>query len=273
MKFIQPKYILSTLVVVAIAIWGYTQYTNTDIGHEGVKLANTIMVSSEAVETDTSKRLESLGNSGSVLTVSPFGSGKPLAEEPKQKFQKPNTEWKARTINGITYRQGEGNPVGAKALSEKEIEAYKNCVREPELSQVSCGLPDDRANGYVTAELERDLIILLSHKNWEPILTKCEQHFRKYEFSDWEVTYDKVMNEDAMNIENMITIDPENGRKELIYGNFGHLNSWFRNALREKDRNFTDSDIFKFNNCITQNGGFELYRLFDIVHQKQFYPF
>jgi hypothetical protein len=42
--------------------------------------------------------------------MSPFGSGKPNMEEEKPKFKKPNLEWKMRTINGITYVFGEGNP-------------------------------------------------------------------------------------------------------------------------------------------------------------------
>lgn len=270
--------IMSTITLGIITI-GTLVFLFSD-GRSSVKytpivLSGSTEMTGNRVETDTGKRLETLVNSGSNWGMSPFGSGKPLTEEEKPEFKKPNTEWKSRSVtlsDGRTlyYEFGKGNPSGATPLSEDEKEAYKKCIHEPELSQISCESKDKQVNGYVSAELEKDLFTLLSHPNWRPILTNCEQHFRKYEFLDWEVTYDKVIFGDIMNIENMMTIDTESGRKELLYGKLFHLEGWFKNALLER-QDIRGKAILSISNCITQNGGFELYRLFDIVRQKQFY--
>jgi hypothetical protein len=275
MKNIQFKYILGTLSIAVIAILGYTTIINTDRAEEGVKLADTVMVSSEVTKSDSGKVLEQDTKSGTGWEQSPFGSGKPMTEEPKPKFQKPNTEWKSRTINGITYRFGEGNPADATPLSEEEKDAYKKCYYNTVVSSMDCPAVHQTGirDGYVTPDTEQALLELIDHPSWERVLTSCEQQFRKHEYPDWVMSYSQVMFEGALNLENMITIDSETGRKTLAYGTFPLIRSWFNNAITERNREImSPEDVFKVNNCITQNGGLELYRLMELTYQKQFYP-
>jgi hypothetical protein len=249
MKLIQLKYIISILSVAAIAIWGYTTTINTDIGHEGVKLADTVMVSSEAVERDTLKRLESLGNSGSVLTVSPFGSGKPMTEEPKSKFQKPNTEWKSRTISGVTYVFGEGNPKEV-ALPESEM---KGCSWQEE------GIPEctDKGAGYVDADLEKLIYDMLNSPDWESLIKHCEEQFRDTDSimradllnnggtPSYYLDFDRLTHlASYISLEDIIVINNETGRKNISKESYAKLmflrgyllnSTWFGHANADVD--------------------------------------
>lgn len=237
-------------------------------------------VSAEMVETDTGKRLETIAQSGTSWGMSPFGSGKPLEETPvdKPKFQKPNTEWKTRTLNingrWITYEFGKGNPAGATPLSEEEIEAYKKCYYNTVVHAMDCPPPPGTVavtTGYFNSETEKDLLILLNSPLWKPILTNCEQQFRSSEISvlDHEANYNRIISGEYLSIENLIVIDDRDGRK-MLSNNFGSTMFWFGRALRE-NKEVLGTDILKLNNCITQNGGLELYRLMDTLYQKQFY--
>ena len=205
--------------------------------------------------------------------MSPFGSGKPLEErEQKSVFQKPNTEWKTRTLSGITYVFGEGNPVGATPLSEERKEAYKKCIYNTIVNDMDCPPVVSYEGGYMTSDIEKSLIELISHPNWSPVLISCEQQFRKYEYPEWGMSYNQVIYGGALNLENMITIDNETGRKQLKFGTFPLIRSWFSIVLRERNNDISGIEFTKLNNCITQNGGLELYRLMDTLYQKQFYP-
>ena len=276
------KHIINISVVAVLAILGYfAVQNNTPSQSDGVKV-NTGSVapmsqSDTGVETGTGKRLETVANSGTAWGISPFGSGKPLTEEEKKPgFKKPNTEWKTRTLQladgrWMTYVFGQGNPAGVAQLSDKEKVSYSACERHETLSIISCGSMNEEVYGYLSSEMEKDLIVFISHPNWKSVLLNCEQQFRQYERPDWGMSYDQIMYQGAMNIENMITIDPDTGRKEIRFGTFPSIRGWFTNALRE-DKEIMGTDILKLDNCITQNGGFELYRLMDAIYQKQFYP-
>ncbi len=267
------KHIISILVVVMLATLGYITLQNSTISSSDKVVTDTI--SQSGIEIEAIKRLETVANSGTNWGMSPFGSGKPLTEEPKLNFQKPNTVWKDRTINGITYRFGEGNPAGATPLSEEEKDAYKKCYYNTVVSSMDCPAVNQTGirDGYVTPDIEQSLLELINHPSWERVLISCEQQFRKYEYPDWGMSYSQVMFEGALNLENMITIDSETSRKTLVYGTFPLIRSWFNNAITERNREIMSPEaVFKVNNCITQNGGLELYRLMDITYQKQFYP-
>lgn len=144
------------------------------------------------IETDTIKRLTTLGNSGTQWGMSPFGSGKPLTEgeEKKRLFQKPNTEWKSRTINGITYVFGEGNPA--------EVAKKREDLRDFEY--------------YVNPETEIALKKLLEDDNLTFVMQKCG------DIIDWnneQVKSDWEKFPDNLDMETMLIIDPETGRKEV----------------------------------------------------------
>lgn len=132
-------------------------------------------------------------------TLSPFQSGQVnCREEIKKKlFLKPNTEWKTRTINGITYVFGEGNP--------KEVAKNRSELR-----------PVDE---YVTPEVEYALKAFLEDENFTKVMQKCGHILdweNKLEKPDWEKYPDNL------DMETMLIINPEHGRKE-INGLFLHV--------------------------------------------------
>lgn len=269
------KHIIGISIGAVLALLGYLQVQNNTTSQlDGVKVNTPI--SQSGIETDTVKRLKTYSESGTAWNMSPFGSGKPLEEEKKPEFKKPNTEWKSRSVtlsDGRTlyYELGKGNPSGADPLSEKEKEAYKQCYYNTIVNALDCPPIASYGGGYITSDIEKSLISLLSNPLWKKVLLNCEQQFRQYEYPDWGMSYDQIMYQNAMNMENMITVNLDNGRKEIKFGTFPLIRSWFGNALIERKETMR-SDSLKINNCISQNGGLELYRLIDIIYEKQFYP-
>jgi hypothetical protein len=201
----------------------------------------------------------------------------------KPQFKKPNTEWTARTITlsdgrVLTYRFGEGNPEGANPLTEEEKELYKKCYYNTTVHDMDCPPVDGIGfrNGYITPDIERLFLELINHPNWEKVLTNCEQQFRQYEdissTSDTSlhgfVTYDTMLNGKALDPENLIWIDGTTGRKQLHLV----LQGWLRSAMLAGIKNDGSVNLETINNCITQNGGIELYRAMDLLNQKSYYP-
>ena len=235
------------------------------------------------VETDTAKRLETYGNSETNWGMSPFGSGKPLEEASTHTgaFKKPNTEWKDRTVTlkdgrVVTYRFGEGNPEDADPLSTGEIDAYKNCRFDDEFMQDSCGNLGNEVFGYITPDVEKQLLQLIADRNWEAVLKNCSSDFFTQQADitliEDEPRYDRILSGEYLNIDNLLVINPTTGRKELS-NEVSLLRSWFVRALRGDSITNTPKDILSIHNCITQNGGMEIYKNFDIVFQKYLRPF
>lgn len=211
----------------------------------------------------------------SSWTANPFQTGNMVSTGSALKFRKPNTEWKSRTIQlkdgrWLSYEFGKGNPVGSTLLSEIEKKSYRDCYHDPNLSIISCGNLGEEVYGYVSPDIEQSLMDLLKNPSWEKVLLNCEQDFRKYQF-DWTVNYDSVLHENILDIEKFLLIDDVTGRKTLQGGVFSPLRSWFTNAIRER-KEVSGKSVFDLDNCITRNGGMELYRLMDVIYQKQFYP-
>ena len=259
-----------------MAIFGYFIFQNsTPSQSDGVKI-NTI--SQSGIETDTGKRLETIANSGTQWGMSPFGSGKPLIEEEKKpEFKKPNTEWKTRTLQladgrWMTYEFGKGNPKEV-GLTEKEKKIYENCNFEEDKRVWSCGSIGNEVFGYITPDVEKDLITLLKHPAWEKVLTECRSQFETNEYpttQDDDTNYMRIMSSGWMDMEKMFWIDEQTSRK-TITNQFGSIVSWFQNTLTARST-VLGKDILSLDNCITRNGGLELYQLMDSVYMKQFYP-
>jgi hypothetical protein len=185
-------------------------------------------VSSEIVETDMGKRLKTYANSGTDWGMSPFGSGKPLeeVEEEKPQFVKPNTEWKTRTISGVTYVFGEGNPREV-ALPESEM---KGCSW-----QEGGDYCTDNGAGYVDPLLEKLVYDVLSSPDWEPLLENCEKDFRIIDSflqnSDpfmHRITYDTLISlGQYISLEEIFTINPQTGRKNIRKEGYDKLMSLY----------------------------------------------
>lgn len=192
-------------------------------------------VSAEIIETDTGKRLETYANSGTDWGMTPFGSGKPLTEAEKEKpqFVKPNTEWKTRTISGVTYVFGEGNPREV-ALSQTELENLrKKCGSESDPNNL--GYLCKETDGYVSPGVEKYLLDALSDPNWETLLTECKENLTyNEEFFPSEseiannqngITFSTIVNSDFLDIENWIYID-HSGRKTIDFKRLHAFQEW-----------------------------------------------
>jgi hypothetical protein len=239
MQFIQ-KYITSISLVglFTAIVSGYfilQSDTSSTSGEVKPSRESAIRVSQSGtgVEADTGKKLETVANSGTGWGMSPFGSGKPLEEgEKKLEFKKPNMEWKTRTLSGITYVFGEGNPKEV-GLTEKEKETYKKCNFEEDKRVWSCGFIGNEVLGYVTPDVEKDLITLLSHPAWEKVLTECRSQFETNEYpttQDDDTSYIRIMSPGWMDMEKMFWIDEQTGRK-TITNQFNSIVGWFQNTI------------------------------------------
>jgi hypothetical protein len=220
------KHILGVLTIISVGIIAYYQLPDAILPDEGVKLTTGTTVSSEAIETDTAKRLETLTNSGTAWGMSPFGSGKPLTEEEKPKFQKPNLKWKTRTISGVTYVFGEGNP--------KEVAL-------PESEMIACNRQDDapctdNGAGYVDPLLERLVYDVLNSSDWEPLLQNCKKEFLNmessinngegifYHESDNKIDLSNLWNlHNFISLEEVFLINPNTGRKNISKEGYNKL--------------------------------------------------
>jgi hypothetical protein len=218
MKLIQKQIIIFSGFIV-FTLFGYFAFQNFNSSQsdEVTTITNTVAkdsVSQSGIETDTNKRLETVTNSGTNWGMSPFGSGKPLTEEENEKkpvFKKPNTEWKARTINSITYRLGEGNPTEVAVM---DIKAYYNCTtpyekRAMDQSGVISGCPETQ---YLTKEIEQALVKMLQSPLWEKVVTECRDTFQ---FSLNVDRFDAAfVTGNVLDLNTIISIGPD-GRKKL----------------------------------------------------------
>lgn len=195
-------------------------------------------------------------------------------------FRAPNIEWKARTITlddgrTLIYEFGKGNPIGADPLSSMEVNSYASCDETSELTIDICGKMGEEVFGYVTPDVENSVMKLISNPIWERVLMNCEANFRRYESDGiWgttgERTYDQVFYGGGLDIENMFSINRMSGRKEL---KISDLRQWFTNVYRQGSSTNSARDILSINNCLSQNGGLELYRQFDTIYQQMMRPY
>ena len=135
--------------------------------------------------------------------VNPFSGSTDCKKEEKPKFHKPNTEWKTRTLSGITYVFGEGNPREV-ALSQSQLEdIHKKCGTESDPNNE--GYLCKEGDGYVTPEVEKYLKAGLSDPNWE----KFAGCFHPSE----RISY--ILEPNFLDINTFLTINTQTGRKEL----------------------------------------------------------
>lgn len=227
------------------------------------------------IETDSGKRLNTLAQSGTSWGMSPFGSGKPLEERSQSGdivFKKPNTEWKERTITlndgrRVTYRFGEGNPEGADPLSEKEKELYRNCFFEPDKPILTCTRYGEEVTGYVTPDVEHDLLTLVSDPHWEDLLNTCSVDIKRGDAArllPGDMSSQQIALSGALDLENWIYINPDTGRKE-ISPRVSEIDGWFQRVY------YTDTG--SISPCMQSHGGGDMLRLLDIIHEKLLRPF
>ena len=275
-------------------ILGLGYFISVILRNEESSIPNTSVISSEtrnpaSASVILTKEESALAHSGTMKElppcnlVNPFSGAIDCKKEEKPKFHKPNTEWKTRTLNingqWLTYEFGKGNPAGAEPLSDEEKVVYKKCYYNTVVNTLDCPPPPGTfamTEGYVTPDIEKNLRNLITDPNWEKVLTNCEQQFRQYQDisgtsnTDFPgfVTYDTMLDGRALSPENLMGIDDSTGRKRLNLV----LKDWLRTAILAGVKNDGSVNLETINNCITQNGGIELYRAMDNLNQKSYYP-
>lgn len=152
------------------------------------------------VETDTLERLKTVGNSGSNWGMNPFGTGKPL-EEAKHEFKMPNTEWKTRTISGVTYVFGEGNPKEVTPKSE-DYNSFQDFFHDNSVKKVT----------------ESQLIEFLTNPSLSAIINICG----KYLIPDIYNTRSQIIVDfpysiynTSFNLDDILYVDIESRQKKL----------------------------------------------------------
>jgi hypothetical protein len=155
----------------------------------------------------------SSGNTSSTgITLSASGSHQSGSVSPSStgtanKFKKPNTEWKSRTLSGITYVFGEGNPKEV-ALDINEIkELIRQCEITPGNQDRICR---EGSAGYVTPELEIALQNILYSSLWDTLINECGDLSDNPKYSEF---VEKITH--SRNINDYLSIDQSTGRKEL----------------------------------------------------------
>lgn len=257
------KHIISLATVSIFAMIGYGIFQNsTPSQSDGVNIStgtsDSISQSDTGVETDTGKRLETVANSGTQWGMSPFGSGKPLEEaEKKPVFQKPNTEWKTRTLSGITYVFGEGNPSGVDlTVDELKKDAKETCPENLDVTRNFC----TEESGYVSQEVEKYLLAALSDPKWASLMNRCEDNLRRSDpavlENHYQASYDRILNKDYLDINSWLTINSTTGRKVLNMGKVIDLQNWLKQstAAAWEEYNSPVPNTYKDPTCVDLYG-------------------
>jgi hypothetical protein len=228
------KYITTALLSILALGAGYLIIGQTHPStSDGVNISTgSVNISQSGIETDTGARLMTLAQSGTQWGISPFGSGKPLTEEKKPEFKKPNTEWKSRSVtlsDGRTlyYEFGKGNPSGV-SLDKTQIAAMtKTCENNVGLAEKGiCNV--ELGFMYITPEVEKHLLLALSDPNWSKLATVCEKNFLTREThltqevkiqmitGDTNFLYfDRVFAPGFLDLDRFISVEPTTGFKVL----------------------------------------------------------
>lgn len=210
-------------------------------------------------QADTPKNPKAVSDSGSSWGPTPFGSGKSLTQvvtHPKKPaIQKPDLEWKTRTIQlkdgrWMTYEFGKGNPAGV-ALSKEELKAAEEQCRKDatatgNLNPISgpfCGEED----GYMSKEVEEHLLAALSDSNWDKLLSECSEELKYTEsriFGSGTLeqlgyfSYVQVSDPNFRNINDWITIDENTGRMNLNMKRFLYAKQFLYQATLDFWKNY-----------------------------------
>ncbi len=212
----QKTYYLIVLAIVVIL--GSISYLGMNYKKEQLS-QELILTIPEISSGNTSSTGKTLSNSGSNQSGSMSSSGNTTT------FRKPNTEWKTRTLSGITYVFGEGNPKEV-ALNDSDIEEMSRKCQD--LSQLDDLVYRDTCIGnpsgiprpiYVYPEVEKLLFSALSDSDWNNLISKCQDSF-SYAEQTWNLPtgyYNELLNLDDLDINKFISINGGTGRKTFDF--------------------------------------------------------
>jgi hypothetical protein len=149
--------------------------------------ATTKIVLNGSGEIDSLARLDTYAKSGTNWGMSPFGSGASLVNEVRPIFKKPNLEWGSKTLSGITYVFGAGNPKEVVKKKEDYADEF-----------------DFFHDAVVTVQTEKNLVTLLSNPMLTSVFSKC----------DVFISGD-LLTDGRLDMERILFIDSTTGRKKL----------------------------------------------------------
>jgi hypothetical protein len=244
----KQKHILRIIAVSIIFLSGYALWSHTTVDEKNPAVNQNI--NTNTVDTtnsgDTIDRLKAYSGAETKWGISPFSSGQPLEidEEtqitestisvkpitiPKPSIQKsiPDhpvfhtsiTEWKTRTLSGVTYVFGQGNPPEV-ALSENEMKTLRGkcgSIDDPDNTGYLCKEQD----GYVSPEVEKYLYAALTDPNWSQLLGECYENL-----SYFQKLIDINTAQQFLDINKWIGIDPNSGRKTFDFQRWQNLTTW-----------------------------------------------
>lgn len=142
------------------------------------------------------------------VSHSPLPSPHPEKTVSKLVFQKPNTEWKTRTLSGITYVFGEGNPKEV-AVPMDKIQDFFHC--KPPYTIGNEGYCPERS--YLTPEVEEALKNMLESPLWGEVASNCRESFRStggVEAFDTDFVTGKMLD-----INSLLYVNPIDGTKGI----------------------------------------------------------
>lgn len=259
---INQKYTMSTVLTFLLLIGGYFVVLST--GSVSVSVHNE--QSKQEVRVSSGSSIHTKTNTSSNWGDSPFATGKTtsVAKTPaiKPRVNIPNLEWKTRTVTlkdgrKVTYEFGKGNPKEV-ALSLDDIKA----------ARARCGTNEDPLNegpfckeydGYVSKEVEEHILAALSDPNWDKLLTECREQLTE-EISSYgkDATYSDVFNHafdsDIRSIDNFISINLNNGRKELNLIKVMGLRDLLRHSTFAVRNMYNDTKPYKNPTCVDTYG-------------------
>lgn len=217
--------------------------------------------------------IETSSKIGTAWGVSPFQKGNPITDNETQGlvFHTPNLEWKAKNVTlydgrTLNYQFGSGNPQEAAPLSEKEKISFKSCGVDGH-PNLFAGCPPD---GYITSDVEKKLVDLLSDQNWGALLTKCKSDFTNSDFllRDDGLKYADVIQPGYFDIEGWLTVDADTGRKKLTQ-KFIDTKGWYVSSL--DDQSGSDN-VATVKSCFLQNGGRSIFEKFLVMENMLYTP-
>ncbi|MBX9808972.1 hypothetical protein K2X92_01105 [Candidatus Gracilibacteria bacterium] len=233
MKPIQ-KYIILIIGLSLFLLLGYIGFQNNDSSQLDESL-HTETNTNPHINTganNTPKPSTTLSVDTNIWGGNPFQTGststgeltKPETPKPqttKVVFQKPNTEWKSRTLSGITYVFGEGNPKEVALSVETMQQEFRQCEITPGSMARICR---DGMAGYVSPEIERALKQVLESPLWGQLINLCssEQRLNPGAFDKFNK---HILAPGALDISRFLIIDPDTGRKELAISTFNNIYS------------------------------------------------
>lgn len=188
---------LATAVIIYIAASQKISYTESPQDKKEVR------------ELSSIENIALSASSSTSWGMSPFGNGPTFIEIEPKKFRKPSTQWATKTVNGVSYVFGEGNPKEVAPKREEYVDDFSF-------------LHDD----VVSAQTEKNLHDFLSNPMLETVINRCGEILKSDMYADSKILRNlpDAIFEENFDIENILYVDTNRGGQKKI--NLNHLDAF-----------------------------------------------